>query len=459
MRGLYISGAHKSSGKTTVTLGLCAALLQRGISVQPFKKGPDFIDPIWLLRAARRPCFNLDFNTSDASEIVETFASHGDADLSLVEGNKGLHDGLSLDGSDSNAALAKLLDLPVILVIDTRGITRSVAPLLLGYQTFDPGVRVAGVILNQVGGSRHEAKLRSAVEQYTDLKVVGAVQRSTDCAIEERHLGLMPANELASAEAIIKRIRELVAAQVDLDLLLSLAVDRPNAAPAQAPQRRSPVGGLRIGYALDAAFGFYYPDDLERFGELGVELVPVNMLTDRQLPELDGLFIGGGFPETHMGALAANQSMRKSVADAIEGGLPTYAECGGLMYLTRSIMWRGERAEMCGVLPADAVMSERPQGRGLVVLEETENRLWPGAPANRVIRAHEFHHSTLVGLPSDVRYAYKVLRGSGIHEQFDGLVYKNLVANYSHLRNQAQNPWVDRFVAFVRQCRDNRSTA
>ncbi|HKK13336.1 MAG TPA: cobyrinate a,c-diamide synthase, partial [Gammaproteobacteria bacterium] len=284
MNRLLLSAAHKSSGKTTLTLGLCAAWQSHGLAVQPFKKGPDYIDPMWLSRAAQRPCHNLDFYTMSRGEILATVARYGaGCDLALVEGNKGLYDGLDLDGSNSNAALAKLLKAPVVLVLDARGMTRGIAPLILGYQAFDPGVRIAGVILNQLGGHRHEAKLRAVIEHYTDVAVLGAVHRDPELAIAERHLGLIPENELDAARAVIQRIGSRVASQVDLDRLVALArsapplprspAARPEAGPGEAA---SPV--VRIGIARDAAFGFYYPGDLAALETAGAELVPINTL-------------------------------------------------------------------------------------------------------------------------------------------------------------------------------------
>ncbi len=228
MSRLLISAAHKSSGKTTVSLGLCAALAQRGLQVQPFKKGPDYIDPMWLSLAAGRACHNLDFYCMSHEEIINSVGHYSaDADISLIEGNKGLYDGLDLDGSNSNAALATLTKTPVILVLDARGMTRGIAPLILGYQSFDPEVQIAGVILNQLGGSRHEAKLRSVIEHYTDIPVIGGVHRNKSMEIVERHLGLIPSNEDASAFNKIREISNLISNQVDLDLLLATASAEP----------------------------------------------------------------------------------------------------------------------------------------------------------------------------------------------------------------------------------------
>jgi len=236
---VFVSAAHKSSGKTTLTLGLAAALAQREHIVQPFKKGPDYIDPLWLGMAAGRPCYNLDFHMMQRDEIAAQFARAAEgARISLVEGNKGLYDGLDLDGSNSNAALARLLDAPVVLVIDARGMTRGVAPLILGYQAFDRDIRIAGVILNQLGGSRHESKLRAVIEHYTDVEVLGAVQHDDAMQIAERHLGLVPANEQDVARARIRAVGERIAGQVDLGRLLAIADTAPSFETFAAPRQR-----------------------------------------------------------------------------------------------------------------------------------------------------------------------------------------------------------------------------
>jgi cobyrinic acid a,c-diamide synthase len=473
MARIFISATHKSSGKTTLSIGLCAALHAQGLRVQPFKKGPDYIDPLWLGAASQRPCHNLDFNTMTQDEIIQTVQRYSlDADIAVIEANKGLYDGMALDGSDSNAAIAKLTRSPVILVVDSRGMTRGIAPLLLGYQAFDREVDIAGIIFNRVGGARHAAKLRESVEHYTDIKVLGAVQDNPEMAIEERHLGLMPSNESGEAEAQIARIRDLVAEQVDLGAVREIAKSPPIPSPSPArgdgseeangtgllspPPLRGRVreGGdsslLRIGICQDPSFGFYYPGDLEALQQAGAELVPVNTLKDAALPDIDGLFIGGGFPETHMQQLAANVSMRESIRTAIENGLPTYAECGGLMYLSRSLVWNGQQADMVGVIPGDAVMHKKPQGRGYVKLQETADMPWPGGDGSAVINAHEFHYSRLENLTATGKFAYRMRRGTGIDGQHDGWVYRNLLASYTHMRDTDQYHWAQRFVAFIR---------
>ena len=401
-----------------VSIGLCAALKARGHAVQPFKKGPDYIDPMWLSLAAGRACRNLDLYLMERDDVVATFARHS-AEVNLVEGNKGLYDGLALDGSNSNAALAKLLDLPVFLVIDARGMTRGIAPLILGYQAFDRDINIAGVILNNLGGSRHEAKLREVIEHYTDVPVIGAIHHDERLGIVERHLGLMPSNESHVAAARIRQIGEAVA-----------------------------------------------------------ELVPFDALRDARLPEVDALYIGGGFPETCAAELEANSALRAQIRQAIENGMPAYAECGGLMYLSRSIAYQGRTYQMVGAIPGDVRMHDKPIGRGYVHLKEDETHPWPrpaplseesppiqlspasGRKSERerqsLIRAHEFHYSSLENLPDDMRFAYHVERGYGIDGECDGLVLHNLLASYTHLRTIGSCYWATRFVAFIRRQREQR---
>ena len=460
MTHFFISAAHKSSGKTTLSVGLCTALRERGLAVQPYKKGPDYIDPLWLSLASGRPCLNLDFFTMRREAIISQFSrlmQH--ADIGLIEGNKGLYDGLDLDGSNSNAALAALLDAPVILVIDACGMTRGIAPLILGYQAFDRDIRIAGVILNKVGGSRHEAKLRRVIEHYTDVPVIGSVHRAKELELVERHLGLMPSNEAPEAEAKILAMGRSVAAQVDLSRIVDIAGSArapgpvmQDAASVDAPTRAD----VRIGYPRDRAFGFYYPDDLEALENAGAELVVFDTLIDTRLPRVDGLFIGGGFPEAVMTELEANAAMRAEIRSFVESGGPLYAECGGLMYLARRLTWGAQTCDMVGVIPGDVRMHERPQGRGYVRLKETAHHCWPrldDAGEAPIIPAHEFHYSALDNLDAGATYAFEVLRGTGIDGRHDGLVYKNMLAGYTHMRATSDNPWPRRFVAHVRACK------
>lgn len=460
--GLFVSAAHRSSGKTTIALGLAAALSQRGWAVQPFKKGPDYIDAMWLASASGRACYNLDPYLTSVDEVRTFFARRTEhCDLALVEGNQGLHDGLALDGSNSNAALCVALDLPVVLVLDSRGMTRGIAPLILGYQAFDRRVRIAGVILNRVGGARHEAKLRAVIEHYTDVPVLGAIAERLDVAIDERHLGLIPSNEAMDCTAAIARIGAAIATNVDLDRLVAAAgaglAPRHLAALTRSVTRHEEV---RIGIAQDRAFGFYYSDDLEQLAAQGAELVPFDTLRDTALPPVDALFIGGGFPEMVAPQLEANRALRAQIREAIVAGLPVYAECGGLMYLTRSLTVAGRRHEMVGAIGADVVMHARPVGRGYVELQPTRAAAWhASAIAGARIRAHEFHHSALENVDPKLQFAYRVVRGHGIDGYNDGIVHHNVLASYSHLRSVGSCDWARHFVAFVRSTKRSSARA
>ncbi len=471
MHRFLVSAAHKSSGKTSVSVGLAAELSRRGLAVQTFKKGPDYIDPMWHSAATGRACRNLDFNLSTPEQLRLEFARHGaSADVCLVEGNKGLYDGLDLQGRNSNAALAHLLDLPVVLVLDARGMTRGIAPLILGYQAFDRSLRIAGVILSRLGGARHEAKLRAVIEYYTDVPVLGAVHEDPRLAIVERHLGLMPANEDGAAQSRIALLAAAVAKQVDLERLLAATISHapPSAAPSLSlpdrPGVRMPEGaGSRpvvIGVARDRAFGFYYPDDLEALERAGAELLFFDTLRDARLPRVDGLVIGGGFPEVFMRELEANAALRGDILAAIEAGLPAYAECGGLMYLARSLSWRGDTRCMVGAIAGDVVVHDRAVGRGYVKLIPTDAHPWLDRGEERAeVPAHEFHYSSIEGLAADTRFAYRVARGHGTDGKSDGIVVNNLLANYAHLRSVGNYDWAAHFVGFVRGRAGRRAAA
>jgi cobyrinic acid a,c-diamide synthase len=450
MACLYLSAAHKSSGKTTVTLGLARALKQRGQRVQVFKKGPDYIDPIWHGLASGRPSYNLDFHMMQAAEIDALYAHHmGTADIGLVEGNKGLYDGMDLEGSNSNAALAKRLGVPVVLVLDCVGMTRGVAPLVLGYQAFDPAVQIAGVILNKVGGPRHEEKLRAVMTRYTRVPVLGVIPRDARLMVAERHLGLTPGNEQQDAEARIDAMAEVIKAQCDLDAVRAVAQTAvaPSVPPLAASLPR--YAGLRLGYLHDRAFGFYYQEDLDTLRAAGVSLLPIDTLQDTRLPALDGLLMGGGFPEVFIETLAANTPLRTQLRAAIDAGLPTYAECGGLMYLAESIRWAERSGAMLGVIPATVTMGERPVGRGYASLRGTGAS--PLAAAGVDYPAHEFHYSALSALPDTMTPAYAMLRGRGFDGRQDGFVYKNLLASYCHRRGTGPQGWIAPFLKLCAQ--------
>jgi cobyrinic acid a,c-diamide synthase len=464
-RGFYISATKKSSGKTVISLGLGAALTESGLNVQAYKKGPDYIDPMWHQAATGRPCFNLDFFTQTRDEIDYTFdLNRQSADVVYVEGNKGLFDGMDTLGSDCNAALAEQLSLPVVLIVNAQGITRGIAPMLKGYEAFAEGIRYAGVILNEVAGPRHQQKLIKAIETYTDLNILGVVPKLSKLHLEERHLGLVPQNEVGYADAYIKQTASLVKDNVDIERLLAASAElTPAEGFKEVVIHPSTAQALKMGIARDRAFGFYYPDDLQTMQALGVELHFFDTLNDRQLPEVDALFIGGGFPETQAAELQANRLMRAQIKAFIESGKPVYAECGGLMYLCQDISYQGDTSGMVAVIDAQVEMTERPIGRGYAKIQQTSDHIWGRADRQDDLLdeapkgCHEFHYSRLSGPAVDMNMAYAVARGYGVNGQGDGIMVHNTLAMYCHQRHTRNNPWVEQFVNFIRQHKDKHN--
>jgi cobyrinic acid a,c-diamide synthase len=460
---LLISSPQGHSGKTIVTVGLCKLLTQRGFLIQPFKKGPDYIDPSWLTIAARRSCRNLDLFLVPKEKLIQTFEQACEkADLAIVEGAMGLYDGLDTQGT--TAEIARLLNIPVVLLVNTSRMTSSIAPMVTGYQHFQKDVQIAGVILNYVSGTRHESKLRNAVEQYCGIPVVGSIPRDSDLNISERHLGLMPSLESEESELIVERIGRKLEAYLDLNKILTIArsskAPQPlSLLPKERKTKKSPLpsgerervrgaaGTLkaRIGVIRDCAFNFYYPENLETLSREGAELIFINSLKD-QLPPVDGLYIGGGFPEFFLAELEKNCGLRKDIAEAIEQGLPVYAECAGLMYLCEKIHWQGRSYEMVGAIPAEVEISEKPEGHGYVIAEVMDEN--PLFPIGLTIRGHEFHHSK-VSVKKGVKFAYQIRRGHGIDGQRDGVLYKNIFAAYTHLHALGTPSWAEAFVSLT----------
>ena len=447
---LLISSPQGRSGKTVVTIGLCNALKRKGLSVRPFKKGPDYIDPSWLTVATGRSCRNLDLFLIPEDRLLESFRrSCEGVNLAIVEGAMGLYDGL--DSYGTTAEIACLLNLPILLVVSTSRMTTSIAAMVKGYQLFQTDIKIAGVILNYVSGRRHEEKLRGAVEQHCGIPVVGTIPRDPDLLIAERHLGLIPSPESDEAMSLVERIGRKLEPHLDLESILAIAKGfrPPRPLPYPSGERNEERGGqpmkAKIGVMQDCAFNFYYPENLEALKKEGAQLLFINSFMDR-LPDVDGLYFGGGFPEFFLEDLEKNRGLREDIARAIEGGLPVYAECAGLMYLCRSIHWQGKSYEMVGIIPAKVQLSEKPEGHGYVIVEVIDEN--PLFPVGLTLRGHEFHHSSL-SLPGDLRFAYRVKRGQGIHHQLDGIVYKNLFASYVHLHALGTPEWARGFVSLA----------
>jgi cobyrinic acid a,c-diamide synthase len=451
---LLLAALRGGAGKTTLTLGLLAAWRDQGRRLVPFKKGPDYIDPAWHHLAAGCPSHNLDPFLMEGDQILALVARHAaQADALLIEGNRGLYDGLDAQGTYSTAELAKFLATPVVLVVDCTMRTRTTAALVLGCQHFDPQVPIRGVILNQIARPRHEAIIRQAIESYCGIPVLGAIPRLKCAVFPERHMGLVPPQEHATAIRAVTTARDLALKYLDLEGLWQVAAQAPPLPAARPPGAISAAGDspVTIGVIRDSAFQFYYPENLEALEQAGATLIELSALDDPVLPlYLDALYIGGGFPETHARTLAENLSFRNAVKAAAQAGLPIYAECGGLMYLGESIQIQGEHFPMVGLFPFDFVMGKKPQGHGYTILEVVRDN--PFFPRGTVLKGHEFHYSQMVPDPGpEFPMAFAVTRGAGIGGQREGLLYQNVLGTYTHLHALGCPEWA---AALVRRARD-----
>lgn len=443
---IVIGAPHGKSGKTFITMAVVQAMQKRGMKVAVYKKGPDFIDAGWLSLAAKQTCRNLDLFFLPPMALNDHFlkTSAGN-DIAVVEGAMGLYDGLDLEGSDSTAALAKTLKAPVILVVDVTRMTRSVAALVKGFMDFDSQIRIAGVILNQVARPRHEDMLRRSIEVYCGIPVLGAVPRHPGLAIPQRHLGLTPAREYDKKEELFRSIKEEVASWLDVDRIIDVAKESPPLESIkEVPVKKE--AKVRVGVVKDDCFTFYYPENLESLERAGADLVTIDAISSEKLPDIDALYIGGGFPEVFAEELEANSSLRLDIRKAAQNGMPIYAECGGLMYLARGIIGPTVRREMVGVLSCDVAMHSKPQGHGYTVLQvERSNWLFSG---KHEIRGHEFHYSKVCNLSKRlVDYLFRVKRGTGLDGQHDGLMVYNTIATYNHVYAPACPEWAENLVA------------
>jgi Ni-sirohydrochlorin a,c-diamide synthase len=456
MRALMVSGDRSGSGKTSITLAI-AALLSQKITVQTFKVGMDYIDPSYLAAVSGRPCRNLDTFVMGREDLARIFA-HGmqGAELGLIEGVRGLYEGAeSIGDSGSSAAVAKLLGVPVVLVVSARSITRSAAAIVSGFQSFDPEIDIRGIILNNVAGPQHVRKATEAIEHYCRIPVIGAIPRQPEMELAMRHLGLVPYLEGKTAPAFLERIQavtRMVGDHIDPDALLDLAIP---VTPPQGPDPffqppGSPV--TTIAVALDEAFNFYYADLFDILGAEGARVTTFSPIHD-PLPEADGYIFGGGYPELFLHELEANDRMREAVCDRSREGVPVYAECGGLMYLTEEIRtragWQGSEQEgssqMCGVFGGSTVMP----ARRVVSYVEGES-LGKNPVGAGHFRGHEFHYSDVM-LPEETRFSYLLSRGRGIRGQLDGAVRDNTIGSYTHLHPVSSRGMI---AAFVALCRD-----
>jgi cobyrinic acid a,c-diamide synthase len=456
-KAIIIAGLGGGAGKSVVAVGLAAAFVRLGKRVVPFKKGPDYIDAGWLQLAAGRPCYNLDPYLMSEAAIRDSFSSHAaSAEIVIIEGNRGLYDGVNLEGSYSTAELGVMLDIPVLLVVNCTKTTRTVAAMVLGCQQFDQRVKIEGVILNQVGTARHEKIVRQTVEHYTGVPVLGAIPRLQTDIFPQRHLGITPYQEYDDAELASDRLADIAVEHLDLGRIEGIMGDISLAAlQTTPPAENKRTAEVRIGILKDAAFQFYYPENIEALRKEGAEIIEINAMTASILPELDALYIGGGFPETGVKRLSDNKTFRQSVLQSVESGLPVYAECGGLIYLGESITLDGEEFSLVGVFPVRFGLEKKPQAHGYTILKVSgQNSFYP---PGEEIKGHEFRYSKILSWPGDPGdLAFTMQRGVGFIDGKDGLVYKNVLALYSHVHAVATPQWAGSLVSRAREFKESR---
>jgi cobyrinic acid a,c-diamide synthase len=452
-------------GKTLVTVGLISTLRKKGLIIQPFKVGPDFIDPGYHTLASGLPSRNLDGWMLSPDVVQETFAKHcARADLAIVEGVMGLFDGIDGKSEEgSTAQIAKLLQLPVILVVDARSMARSVGALVYGFEHYDPKLNVAGVIFNRVGSAKHYEYLCEAVADRCKAKPLGYLPRHEALELPERHLGLVTAGEFGLPENFMNHLNSEIESHVNIDEILSIAKYRRSmeyrgskiSIATAGTSLRSVLPDVRLAVARDEAFSFYYPDNLDLLTESGVEVCYFSPLRDSSLPErIDGIYLGGGYPEVYAERLAANQAMRGQIRQAAEAGLPIYAECGGLMYLTQAIQAPdGRTYEMVGLFPTMARMLKKRKALGYVELRLIQDCLL--GKADWKVRGHEYHYSELTTdlLDQNIEGVYELLSRKGNIPRKEGYHYHNVLASYVHLHFGSNPKVAQAFVDYLRICK------
>ncbi len=420
---VIIAGTHSGCGKTTITLGVMAALCHQGVNVQPFKSGPDFIDPTLHRLVTGRVSRNLDVRMCGADFVRQTFSAHApDQGIAVIEGVMGLFDG----GNGSAARLAVLLDIPVVLVVDVRSAAESVAAVVKGFESLDPEVKVAGVILNRLGSERHYSMIADAIERHCQAEILGAIPRDSTLSLPSRHLGLHMGSEV---DLNITGLVELMQEHIRLDRLHEIATRASTPVVKLAKNMvADALPKVRLGVAWDEAFCFYYQDNLDLLTTAGAEIVIFSPLHDAFLPEnLDALYLGGGYPELHAGALAANSSMRKAVQEFSLGNNPVYGECGGFMYLTDSIRdTAGNIHPMAGIFPVQSFMEKRLRRLGYRQVTMQQPTLLGNAGS--CCYGHEFHYSAIATMPDEVRRVYVLDDG-----REEGYQINNTLAGYVHL--------------------------
>lgn len=450
---LMIAGAHSGVGKSTLSLALVAALRNRGLKVQTFKVGPDYLDPGHLAHVSGRPCFNLDGWMSDRPYVERMFCDlSADADISLIEGVMGLFDGSSSDSiHGSSAEIAAWLDVPVVLVVNTHGMARSIAALVKGYNELEPDVSLAGVLANHCGSAGHAELLSAALNSAHQPPLLGAIRRDSMPVLPSRHLGLVSSGESALSEEQISCLAEVAEQQIDLNLLLKQAQNAKPVFPDKAVcsvDFNVATTKVRLAVAFDEAFQFYYPDFFKLLESKGCSPIFFSPLRDKSLPQdVAGLYLGGGYPEVYAEALSANSSMLRAVSTFCASGKPVYAECGGLIYLSQGVEQEGRRFPFVGELPVWAKMLNKRKALGYVEVTLQQDSLF--GTRGSVFRGHEFHYSELLGSPVGIdgwESVYQLKQNRNDHCSAEGYQRGNTLASYAHLHLASRPDAVDRFI-------------
>ncbi len=504
--GLIIAGLSGGSGKTVISLGITAAWKDLNIKIASFKKGPDYIDAGWLAKAAGRPCYNLDTFLCTPSQVESSFQKNSlHSDIAVIEGNRGLYDGIDMYGTTSTAEIAKLLHLPVLLVLDCTKSTRTMAALVLGCMHFDPELDIMGVVLNRIAGKRHEDKVRDNIEKFCNIPVFGAIPKLKTENFPERHMGLVPYVETTLSSISISFAAKIARDNIDLSALYKACIQKADEQDRQtdgpAIDKPDPIGlscsehpespfprsvnspcsisscdrfsdsalgmGTRdissnntarlnqsvvIGIIRDSAFQFYYPDNLEALQEKGAKLKFISPLKESFIPPVHAIYMGGGFPETHARELTSNKAFRDNLRIFAENGMPIYAECGGLIFLGKSMCLDGEIFPMSGILPVSFGLSKRPVGHGYTKVKVIHKN--PFYKIGETIKGHEFRYSSII----DIEYnkndmAFQMKRGKGIIDRMDGFCKYNVLGTYTHIMAIATPSWAEAMVIKAAQYR------
>jgi cobyrinic acid a,c-diamide synthase len=457
-----VAALRGGSGKTLISTGIIAAFKEHGKRVAPFKKGPDYIDAGWLAIAAGRPCYNLDTFLVTKKTTLKTYHYYTlNTDIAIVEGNRGIYDGIDPEGRTSTAELAKLLNIPVVLCLDCTKSTRTMAAAVLGCIKFDPRTMIRGVILNKVAGKRHEKNLRNSIERYCGIPVLGALPKLGMQYFPERHMGLVPTPEHAWAMVSIENAAKTAKKYIDLKILFDIAHQYTTATCTTPFEYRrilpDSIGPRpKIGIFRDAAFQFYYPENIESLEQAGGEIIFISPLEGKPLPEIDALYIGGGFPETHAEKLAQHVKFRNELHSKAEDGLPIYAECGGLMYLGKELVLGKNSYAMTGILPIVFGFSKKPQGHGYTIVSVKEKN--PFFEIGTTLRGHEFHYSKVLSWNGgDADLVFRMEKGTGLLNRMDGICYKNILASYTHIHALGTPAWAEAMVNNAVAYKKNKS--